>query len=128
MTSKRTTPGSWTLERAFALAMDHHRAGRFADAERLYRLILAKLPDQPDALHLLGLNLYTAFILAFVLLILGAGWGMYLLARDSFGADRPGARARQPVERQAVVRHRRRRPGRGCASDADSRVSVPRNT
>jgi hypothetical protein len=44
-----------------------------------------------EALHLLGLDLYTAFILAFVLLILGAGWGMYLLARDSFGANRPGA-------------------------------------
>jgi hypothetical protein len=44
-----------------------------------------------EALHLIGLDLYTAFILAFVLLILGAGWGMYLLARDSFGPDRPAA-------------------------------------
>jgi Flp pilus assembly protein TadD len=41
-------------ERALDAAMAHHQAGRFADAERLYRQVLAVRPDHPDALHLLG--------------------------------------------------------------------------
>jgi Flp pilus assembly protein TadD len=32
----------------------HHRAGSAAEAERLYRAVLAKQPNEPDALHLLG--------------------------------------------------------------------------
>ena len=32
-----------------------HRAGRYHEAEKIYRRILATDPDQPDALHLLGL-------------------------------------------------------------------------
>src|SRR5208282_3133260 len=36
------------------LATRHHQAGRFAEAEALYMEILARIPDQPDALHLLG--------------------------------------------------------------------------
>ncbi|CAK0746423.1 nitric oxide reductase NorD protein [uncultured Gammaproteobacteria bacterium] len=35
-------------------AIDLHRAGRLAEAEPLYRRVLARLPEQPDALHLLG--------------------------------------------------------------------------
>jgi len=35
-------------------AVAHHQAGRLEDAERIYRQILAANPDQPDALHLLG--------------------------------------------------------------------------
>ena len=35
-------------------AMEHHRAGRMADAERGYRQILAADPNNADALHLLG--------------------------------------------------------------------------
>lgn len=35
--------------------MEHHRAGRLAQAQALYRQILTAQPDQPDALHLLGL-------------------------------------------------------------------------
>jgi tetratricopeptide (TPR) repeat protein len=35
--------------------LDHHRAGRLAQAERCYRAALAVQPDQPDGLHLLGL-------------------------------------------------------------------------
>ncbi|MBN9508159.1 MAG: tetratricopeptide repeat protein, partial [Alphaproteobacteria bacterium] len=35
--------------------LDHHRAGRLAQAERCYRTALAVQPDQPDGLHLLGL-------------------------------------------------------------------------
>jgi|HigsolmetaAR201D_1030396.scaffolds.fasta_scaffold01016_13 Predicted O-linked N-acetylglucosamine transferase, SPINDLY family len=36
-------------------AVEHHRAGRLAEARRLYQAILSANPDQPDALHLLGL-------------------------------------------------------------------------
>jgi len=35
-------------------AVAHHHAGRLADAETLYRKVLAAAPDNPDALHLLG--------------------------------------------------------------------------
>ena len=38
------------LQRALA---DHH-AGRAGDAEAGYRRVLAEQPDNPDALHLLG--------------------------------------------------------------------------
>lgn len=34
--------------------LSHHRAGRLADAERIYRQILAQDPNNVDALHLLG--------------------------------------------------------------------------
>ncbi len=37
------------------LALDHHRNGRPVDAHRLYKQVLAEHPDEPDALHLLGL-------------------------------------------------------------------------
>jgi tetratricopeptide (TPR) repeat protein len=37
-----------------AAAVAHHQAGRTAQAERLYRELLAADPDQPDALHRLG--------------------------------------------------------------------------
>jgi protein O-GlcNAc transferase len=33
----------------------HHKAGRFAEAASAYRAVLALLPDNPQALHLLGL-------------------------------------------------------------------------
>lgn len=35
-------------------ALAHHQAGRLQQAERLYRDILAREPEHPDALHLLG--------------------------------------------------------------------------
>jgi protein O-GlcNAc transferase len=38
------------LQQAFGF----HRSGQFAEAERLYRAVLAQLPEQFDALHLLG--------------------------------------------------------------------------
>lgn len=33
----------------------HHRSGRLAEAEKIYRQILVEQPNHPDALHLLGL-------------------------------------------------------------------------
>ncbi|HYC02705.1 MAG TPA: tetratricopeptide repeat protein [Azospirillaceae bacterium] len=39
---------------ALETAIEHHKAGRAGEAERLYRLVLAAEPDQPVALHLLG--------------------------------------------------------------------------
>ena len=38
-----------------ALAVRHHQQGRLADAEALYRQILAIDPNHADSLHLLGL-------------------------------------------------------------------------
>ncbi len=39
-------------------AQGHHQAGRLDEAERGYRLLLERLPAQPDALHGLGLLMY----------------------------------------------------------------------
>ncbi len=43
-----------TIAQALALALDHHLAGRLAEAQTLYTRILDADPDQPDALHFLG--------------------------------------------------------------------------
>ena len=43
-----------TIPQAFQLALQHHQAGRLADAEALYRQILAVQPKHADALRLLG--------------------------------------------------------------------------
>ena len=40
---------------ALTFAVQHHQAGRLSVAEPIYRQILALHPDQPDALHFLGL-------------------------------------------------------------------------
>ena len=37
-----------------AEAIAHHQAGRLAEAEALYRKVLATTPDHPSALHMLG--------------------------------------------------------------------------
>ncbi|MBP2299043.1 tetratricopeptide repeat protein [Azospirillum picis] len=42
------------IEQTLAVATEHHRAGRTAEAERLYRAVLDASPGHPDALHLLG--------------------------------------------------------------------------
>jgi tetratricopeptide (TPR) repeat protein len=42
------------LQRQLEQGMEHHRAGRAEEAEKVYRAILAKVPNQPDALNLLG--------------------------------------------------------------------------
>ena len=43
-----------TVPEAFALAFEHHQAGRLAEAEGLYSRILAVAPDHADCRHLLG--------------------------------------------------------------------------
>jgi tetratricopeptide (TPR) repeat protein len=42
------------IEPVLAQAIAHHQAGRLAEAERSYRAILERIPDEPRALHLLG--------------------------------------------------------------------------
>src|SRR5688572_14707653 len=42
------------IQQALQLAVEHHRAGRLAEAEPLYRQILAANPNHADAMHLLG--------------------------------------------------------------------------
>lgn len=43
------------IQEALATAIRHHRSGRLKQAASLYRQILHLAPEQPDALHLLGL-------------------------------------------------------------------------
>ncbi len=47
--------GEMSVQAALQAAIAHHQAGRLPEAEALYRQILARLPQHPDALHLLGL-------------------------------------------------------------------------
>ena len=49
-----------TVPQTFELALERHQAGRLADAEALYRQILAAQPDHSDALHLLGVIAHQA--------------------------------------------------------------------
>lgn len=44
-----------TVDQAVAIAAEHHKAGRRDQAADIYRQVLASEPQQPDALHLLGL-------------------------------------------------------------------------
>jgi protein O-GlcNAc transferase len=43
-----------SVDQAFALALEQHRAGQLAEAERGYREILQLEPEHADSLHLLG--------------------------------------------------------------------------
>src|SRR4051794_25831828 len=42
------------IEQGVRIAIEHHQAGRLAEAEGLYRQVLAQQPNHVDALHLLG--------------------------------------------------------------------------
>ncbi|MGB5591168.1 MAG: sulfotransferase [Gammaproteobacteria bacterium] len=56
-TTSQAKPGGpvAAAERILAEAIELHRAGKFVEAERIYRRILQHEPANPDALHLLGL-------------------------------------------------------------------------
>ncbi|MGA2441512.1 MAG: tetratricopeptide repeat protein, partial [Tepidisphaeraceae bacterium] len=43
-----------TLQQQFESGVSHHQAGRLAEAERIYRQVLAQQPNHADALHRLG--------------------------------------------------------------------------
>jgi len=43
-----------SLEQALDIGVQHHRAGRLAEAEGIYRKVLAVAPNHPSALQLLG--------------------------------------------------------------------------
>jgi tetratricopeptide (TPR) repeat protein len=49
-----TPTGDPAIQQALDAALEHHRQGRFVEAETLYRQILVTHPDHPQALHLLG--------------------------------------------------------------------------
>jgi predicted O-linked N-acetylglucosamine transferase (SPINDLY family) len=44
-----------SIVQAMQAAVGHHQAGRLAEAESLYRQVLAQVPEHPGALHFLGL-------------------------------------------------------------------------
>ena len=49
-----------TIQQAFDLGLQHHRAGRLTEAESLYRQILAAQPNHAEALHHLGILAHQA--------------------------------------------------------------------
>jgi len=46
------------IQQTIDLAVQHHTAGRLSEAEQLYQQILQAHPNQPNALHLLGVIAY----------------------------------------------------------------------
>jgi protein O-GlcNAc transferase len=44
-----------TIDQAMQAARQHHQAGQLAEAETIYRQVLAQQPNHVDALHLLGM-------------------------------------------------------------------------
>ncbi len=42
------------LQKQLEQGIEHHKAGRGEEAEKVYRAVLSKVPNQPDALNLLG--------------------------------------------------------------------------
>ncbi|MEZ0232772.1 MAG: tetratricopeptide repeat protein [Methylophilaceae bacterium] len=59
MTDKNNKPSQHQLMQALQAAHQFHAAGQFSDAERLCGEILAVLPKQADAIHLLGVMALT---------------------------------------------------------------------
>ena len=44
-----------TIDEAVAMALNLHQAGRISEAEAIYKSVIAAEPEQPEALHFLGL-------------------------------------------------------------------------
>ncbi|HTV49458.1 MAG TPA: tetratricopeptide repeat protein, partial [Phycisphaerae bacterium] len=57
MPNDNPNQAAMTIEQAMKLALQHHQTGRLAEAEQLYRQILACEPNNPEALNLLGVVL-----------------------------------------------------------------------
>ncbi len=55
MTPKQSAPSNFNPQQALQSAMAHHQTGNLGLAESLYKQVLQTTPNQPDALHLLGL-------------------------------------------------------------------------
>ena len=53
-------PQTLTVPQALDLAAQHHRAGRLTNAEDIYQQELQTEPDQPAAIHMLGVLAYQA--------------------------------------------------------------------
>jgi predicted O-linked N-acetylglucosamine transferase (SPINDLY family) len=49
-----------TINEALGIALEHQRAGRLAEAEAVCREVLAQVPDEPDAMRVLGMTLHAA--------------------------------------------------------------------
>ena len=49
-----------TIQQALDLAVQHHNEGRLSQAESIYQQILRSDPNQPIALHLLGVIAHQA--------------------------------------------------------------------
>jgi len=54
MSNYNPHPESMRIQQALNLALEHHRVGRLAEAEAIYRQILAQQPNHADAMHLSG--------------------------------------------------------------------------
>jgi tetratricopeptide (TPR) repeat protein len=52
---RQSVPINFHPQQALQSAMAHHQAGNLVQAETLYKQVLQAAPNQPDALHLLGL-------------------------------------------------------------------------
>ena len=48
-------PPTLTVPQALDLAVAHHKAGRLTEAETLYQQVLEIEPEEPTAIHMLGL-------------------------------------------------------------------------
>jgi protein O-GlcNAc transferase len=73
------------VQNLFDQAMQHHRAGRVAEAEQLYRQILAIDPRHADSLHLLGVIAHQAGRLDIALDLIGQSIALkpnYAVARS----------------------------------------------
>ena len=65
-----------TIDQALDIAIGHHEAGRLADAEGIYRQILALFPDQAGAWHWMGLRACEAGHLQVAIELIGRAIGI----------------------------------------------------